>query len=363
MLETLSLLNNLHVTRANPVSLVHFVTNWCNARCSFCFIDFDNPKIYEGLLSVEEIDRFTKTLGPHLRNVNLTGGEPFGRKEIVDIARCYFRNTRIESIFITSNGSMPERMEQFARTLNAEFPGRKIIFSLSIDAFPDEHNQIRKVRDLFGKCLDAYRRLKLLGGDTMVNIGITVSHENHAIVPRLYESLIEQHGVKAITAIIVRDEGVYRTPREHKEAIVGAYDKLTQMIARDLNSGRLDGYDKTTLKGRLMNGKNQILYQVIKDTYVEPRFVSPCHAGGLFGVLGADGTVYPCELLKDRALGNIRDYDYDFLRLWHDSPAQEAKQWIKQSECHCSYECAWTLNILGNARYQPRLLVAALAAR
>ena len=57
-----------------PLSLVHFLTNRCNARCSFCFIDFDNPKTFNGELNVEEIEKLTKSLPKSLINVNFTGG-------------------------------------------------------------------------------------------------------------------------------------------------------------------------------------------------------------------------------------------------------------------------------------------------
>lgn len=359
MSGTISLVTNVHVTRRNPVSLIHFVTNRCNARCSFCFIDFDNPETFKRELTVEEVDKLTRTVGPHLQNVNLTGGEPFARRELLDIARSWFRNTNIRSMFITSNGSLPERMLPFAQQLSAEFPDRKIIFSLSIDAFPEQHNAIRKIKDLFAKTLESYRSLRALGGNVMANIAITVSHENHHLVDKLYDALIDDYGITALTATIVRDEGVYRIPPKDKKQILDAYDLVTTRIAADLREGRLEGYDTGTLQGRLMNKKNVLVNSIIKSTYMEPHYVSPCHAGSLFGVIGADGTVQPCEVL-DKPLGNVRDYDYDFLKLWHDQPAQDTKAWIRDTKCNCSYECAWSFNILGNARYQPALIAAAL---
>ncbi len=82
----LNVLQNVYVSKKEPVSLIHFITNRCNARCSFCFIDFDDPNTLKGELTLEEIDKLTKTLGDSLLNINFTGGEPFTRKDITVIA-------------------------------------------------------------------------------------------------------------------------------------------------------------------------------------------------------------------------------------------------------------------------------------
>ena len=110
-------LNNIYFTKNEPVSLVHFVTNRCNARCSFCFIDFDNPNTFKGELSLNEIDDLTKNLGKSLLNVNFTGGEPFARKDMLDIAKLYIKNSTIQSIYITTNASLPDRIEKFAKEI------------------------------------------------------------------------------------------------------------------------------------------------------------------------------------------------------------------------------------------------------
>ena len=87
--------------------------------------------------------------------------------------------------------------------------------------------------------------------------------------------------------------------------------------------------------------------------------MSPCHAGTLFGVIEANGLVRPCEVL-DRNLGNLRDHNYDFQEIWQSQEAKDLSAWIKASKCNCTYECAWSFNVLGNARYQPALMAAAL---
>ena len=355
MLQKLSLAYNLQISRKYPVSLVHFVTNRCNARCSFCFIDFDDPKTFKNELSVSEIEKITKNLGPNLTNVNLTGGEPFARKEITDIARCYFKNTNVESITMPSNGSLTKRMISFAKTIKKEFPKKKVLISISIDDLPKMHSKIRKIDNLFEDAMKSYHALKRISENIMVNIAITCSHENYKNVPQLYSELKEKYGVRSISANIVRDEGVYKIPKNKKKNILKAYTYLTEKILEDFKNKKLDNYNLDTLQGRIINKKNFMLYEIMKKQYLKPHFVSTCHAGSLFGIIGADGTVFPCEIL-DKPLGNLKDFNYDFMALWHSKKTKKEKDWIKKTNCHCTYDCAWSLNILGNIKYQPKLV-------
>jgi len=354
-----SFAKNIYVTRANPVSFVHFVTNRCNARCDFCFIDFDDPTTRAGELTLDEIDRLSRTLGANLKNVNLTGGEPFARKDLIDIARLYFRNTNIESIFITTNGSLPDRIERFIADIRAEFPDRKLIFSFSIDALGEKHDEIRKLKGLFENCLKSFRITRQSGDNVFGNISITVSADNCAEAVDTYDALVGEYGVDAMTAVIVRDAGIYKTPEPVKRDIQTAYAEVTRRIVRDMRSGRLVGYNADTLQGRLMNRKNEIMYDLIKAMYLAPGFISQCYAGSLFGIMAHNGDVYPCEIL-DRPLGNVRDWNFDWMALWRGAAAQDARQWIHDTKCHCTYECAWSFNILANYRYLPRMAAAGL---
>ena len=120
---------NNFVSRKYPISLVHFITNRCNARCSFCFIDFDNPETFRDELNLDEIEKLTKNLGNNLLNINITGGEPFARKEIYQILDLYCQNTCIESIYITSNGSLPDRAVKTLSLLTEKHKNIKLMFN------------------------------------------------------------------------------------------------------------------------------------------------------------------------------------------------------------------------------------------
>ena len=87
---------------------------------------------------------------------------------------------------------------------------------------------------------------------------------------------------------------------------------------------------------------------MVKKTYLEPKFLSPCHAGGLFGIITSNGKIYPCEILEDKLLGDLRENNMDFMRIWSNKITTDAKKNIIKDKCNCTYECALTYNILGN---------------
>ena len=360
--KIINLVSNNYVQKKYPISLVHFVTNRCNARCSFCFIDFDDPKTFKNELTLNEIEKLSLTLGPSIQNINLTGGEPFARKELIDISEIYIKNAKISSLFITSNGSLPDRIKKYLDYLVPKYPNNKFIFSFSIDHIENKHNEIRKVENLFQDCLTSYKLVGQYGNNVFGNISITVSLANCLEIEDIYSSLVNTYNIKAITACLVRDEGVYKTPNEKKEIILKAYKFLTSQISADEKNGKLLGYNPKTIQGRMMNMKNSIMYQNIISTYLKPEFISYCYAGSLFGVISASGVVSPCEVL-DKNIGSLREYEMNFMKLWEDYRAQEMKSWIKESKCNCSYECAWSFNILGNFKYQKDLILAALGKK
>ena len=236
------------------------------------------------------------------------------------------------------------------------------MFSFSIDHIENKHNEIRKVENLFQDCLTSYKLVSQYGNNVFGNISITVSLANCLEIEDIYSSLVNTYNIKAITACLVRDEGVYKTPNEKKEIILKAYKFLTNQISADEKNGKLLGYNPKTIQGRMMNMKNSIMYQNIISTYLKPEFISYCYAGSLFGVISASGVVSPCEVL-DKNIGSLREYEMNFMKLWEDYRAQEMKSWIKESKCNCSYECAWSFNILGNFKYQKDLILAALGKK
>ena len=355
-----TVINNILVKKKTPVSLIHFLTNRCNARCSFCFIDFDNPKTFAGELNLKEIEKLTKNMGDTLLNVNFTGGEPFARKDIVEIAKTYIDNTTIQSIYITTNASLPDRILNFAKEINDYNSDIELNFQISIDDLPEKHNAVRKIKNLFESCLKTYNDLNDLNNDKIkASVNITVSEENCSNIETIFNYFVNECGIDSIKCCIVRDEGVYKMPKEKKDAMLSAYTWLTDAIKKLKKSGKIKNYNNS-LQGKIHNKKDEISWEMVKKIYKNNSYLSPCHASSLFGVITADGKVYPCEILEDKLVGDLRENDFDFLKVWNSEKNKDIKNFISKTNCTCTYECAISFNILGNWRYQHKLLMGLL---
>lgn len=348
--------SNLYFNRNEPISLVHFLTNRCNARCSFCFIDFENPKTFSNELSLGEIELLTQNLGKSILNVNFTGGEPFARKDIEEIAKLYIKNTTIQSIYVTTNGSLPDRIIKFCKNIISNYKNIEITIQISIDHFPEEHNKVRKINGLFDNCHTTFHELKKLDDRINPVVAITVSEENSENIKEIYKSFVEKYKFDSIKCIIVRDEGVYKIPEIKKRKIFEAYYWLSKKIEEDQQTKVLNNYNLKSIQGKLHREKDRIANDMVRKMYLNPKYISPCHAGSLFGIIYPNGDVYPCEILEQKKVGNLRDYNMNFMKLWNTNLRKEIKDFIIKSKCNCTYECALSYNVLSNWRYQPSLI-------
>jgi len=332
--------------------MAHFVPRNCNARCSHCFIDFDDPATFKGDLTLHEIQRVTKTLGWQIRNVNLTGGEPFLRRDFYEIADAYLTNTAIRSMYITTHGGLTDKTLEFVNRYMAAGHHRNhtLFFSISVDDFPDAHDHNRRIKGLFKKAmetrslLDAYRERGIFA-----NVNLTVIPANYQRIGAIYDYLVDTVGVKSFTTTIMREEGVATIEAGLHDGLYTAYRDLNQRIRKDLLSGRIHGYEGTGL-GALVDAKNMVMHEQIEKTFRTGKFISTCYAGEIFVVLEANGDLRPCEVLPD-VVGNVRAANFDLGALWASDAALALRNRIVETECHCTYECAWSLNTLADTKY------------
>jgi MoaA/NifB/PqqE/SkfB family radical SAM enzyme len=353
-MNRLRILYNTFATKRHPISLIHFLTQRCNARCKHCFIDFDNPATFRDELTTNEIEKLTRSFGDELYSVYLTGGEPFLRKDVFEVVLAYCKNTAVGSMNIATNGMFTDAIRAFVDRFRAAKLGKRLMISISIDNFEEAHDANRKVPGLRKRALESYRLIASYHDPLIVPvIAITVAHHNYMNVLELYRSL-RREGITSFIPILMREQGVVKSI-EHKREVLEAHGALVRAIEADQRAGETTGTGSDLL-GNYVNARNSVFNEVMPDIYMGHGKPFHCTAGTLFGVIYPNGDVRPCEVQEDFVLGNLRDYDLDFKKLWTSTKARTVAQDTLDTGCACTFDGAWSVNVIASRQFLPRLL-------
>jgi MoaA/NifB/PqqE/SkfB family radical SAM enzyme len=347
-----------------PVYLVQFITDACNAKCKHCLLadgahpGWEEPSMAyrKQELSLEELEKITTSFGKgHLMFLLPTGGEPFLRKDIGEIVKIWHKNTGVRNVGIPSNGSTTARTVSIVKDLCESCPDLDLHIDISLDGVGELHDEIRVFPGLFKRSIETYKALRELEKhykNFSVQVETTVSKHNEDVLIENYEWFRKNLDVDTVFTLLTRG-----SPKEPlaKFFDVEKYQAYADHMEREYKSGSLTGYDHFPFAD-FINAKRIVRHNLIAKIARENEYQIPCYAGNLGGALFANGDVYPCELLIDRKLGNVREADYDFKKIWFSPQADEARKFIRQSKCFCTYECFLTVNILFNPRMMPAVL-------
>ncbi|MDW7727942.1 MAG: radical SAM protein [Candidatus Methanoperedens sp.] len=156
------------------------VTDACNLRCSHCYANAKKSRKQcqdESELNLDEITNLAveaKKLGAE--RVNLTGGEPFLRKDWFEIFKIF--NSLDFLVGFSSNGTLINRKiaSCLSKFTNVEF-------LISLDGDRENHELMRGVPNSFDKTIKAIRLLQDMKIPLQINT--TINKANYSSVPFL----------------------------------------------------------------------------------------------------------------------------------------------------------------------------------
>lgn len=332
-----------------PVSLIFFVTARCNLLCTHCFY-WEQLNKKKDELSPDEIDRLTRSL-PNLLTVSLTGGEPYLRPDLHEIAYLFERNSGVRNIQVPSNGFSVDKTVSGAEALLKKVKRARLSTGVSLDGPPEIHNAIRQNPRSFARAieaLDGLKKLKPRFPNLSVGVALTVSAANQDQLPEFYRYVEEELKPDAVTITLVRGNPL---DPSLKNVDLGLY----RQFAGKVIEYRKDHLPTKRWADRLVVAKEAETYRLIGQAATARERISPCYAGQLIAILSETGDVYLCETL-DRKMGNVRDHACDFAALWSSAEAQSAVRYQQELGCQCTYECAMSVNTLFNPRRALRIL-------
>jgi len=348
---------------ASPLYFVLFVTKNCNARCGHCLLGSHQRHV--GELTTDEIEKVSRSMDDMIF-FTPTGGEPFLRKDLPEIVKIFHKNNHAPNVGIPTNGSLTSRVVDGTREMLDGCPDLDLHIDISIDGVREDHDRVRGFKGLFDRAVRTYRELRVLEKhykNFSACIQISVSAYNHDKLNEIYDYLKTYVGVNTVFTLLLRggpkDPAAKYTPPidpHANEFDIDNYLDFHYHLERDNKARELSGYYKLPF-GDFINAKRIIRPKLITQMVKERRFVIPCYAGTLGGNMFSNGDVLACEQMgEDQVLGNVRDFDYDFKKIWYSPRASEVRGWISKTKCYCTYECFMTVNILFNPLMYPVIL-------
>jgi MoaA/NifB/PqqE/SkfB family radical SAM enzyme len=287
------------------------VTYRCNSRCSMCYT-WKHPSEEDREIRPEDLVSL-----PQLTRLNVTGGEPFLRKDLGDILAVVKKKAK--RVVISSNGFLTRQ------TLRVMKEHPDVGIRISFDGIGETHNRIRGLKKAHETALKTVKGLKELGIKDL-GIAVTVSDQNAEELVPLYR-LAKENCVELATAILHNAYYFHKEDNEivDKAAVETGTRKLIGEYLR--SSSPKDWFRAYFTKG------------IVDHMYSKERSLKCTMATDSF-FIDPMGYVRPCNVM-DFPFGNIREKPFD--EIWQSPEAEEARRRVASCPSNC-----WMIGSVGH---------------
>lgn len=324
----------------NPMTLTYSVTAACQSKCKTCQIGAmfcQDPTRPERDLKLDEIEKIFSSMRP-IYFFNMSGGEPFMRKDLPEIVELACKYLKPKVVHTPTNAILTDRIIQntekiikIVRNYNASVP---VTVKPSIDGVGELHDEIRGVKGNFNcllKTIDGLKQLEDKYDNFHLELGTVISNFNIDHLDEI-EDFVHSLGVESYRNEVAECRTEFFNLDDPITPPADVYQRLIKEFARKVeeNISTKKSLAKTTEALRV------VYYDIAGKILEEKRQVIPCYAGVSNVHINYDGGVWPCCVLGyDQQMGNLRDYNYDFQKLWHSKQAQDVRRYIKGRNCAC----------------------------
>ncbi len=328
-----------------PFSVVVSVSYRCNSKCQTCDV-WRKPN---DDMTLEEWDKTFANLGQGPLYFTFTGGEPFLRKDTVDLALSAYTHCRPSVITIPTNGILTRRIINQVDRLCAGAPKANIGINLSLDEVGERHDEIRMVPGNWKKAMKTWAELKNLQKEYKNLVLTTHTVISNFNIDRFFEVYAGLEFLKPDSYIteIAEERVELDTVGWGITPMVEKYGPIADFLSQEARERPVSGFARITQAFRAE------YYQLAKRTLSEHRQVIPCYAGWASCQLAPNGDLWSC-CIRAEGVGNLRENNYDLKKIWQSEAMANMRHSIYQGECHCP---------MANASYANMVLHPATMAK
>ncbi len=253
-----------------------------------------------------------------LKTINITGGEPFLRADLVDVVRTIDSILPRSRIVFSTNGMMTDTIVEKLKQIRT-FHSR-IGVGVSIDGIASTHDTIRGVPGIFDHAIATVRKLKEAGFSDL-RIAMTLQESNVRAVEQVFE-LSRELGVE-FTMTLAHDSDLYfkKSGNVSSELLEAVAEELPSVLLHQLKSKSVKDWFRAFHTQGIFDASHRRLY------------TSSCEAGQSYFFMSPEGDVYPCNVLNLK-IGNISS-----VKSWDELCTKDAEESARQIVRNCKKDC------------------------
>ncbi len=320
---------------AKKIYYVNFaVTYSCNSACKMCNIwqkyREEPAKLKEELTLPEIQELFSSPYMREIKNVHLTGGEPFLRSDFVDLVGFFIKKYPAATIFIATNSLNPGLIIERLKNIFALYSPdpRMIHLGFSVDGIGETHNIMRGRTDAYERVLEGAEKIRIHFPEIDININFTITPANARDLLAVYE-LSAKLGARFGTQFAQMSESFY----ENSDFQYSLNPKQLEEIQGQINIIHRKKHTNLKFMNKLSDVEGIYLSKLIEYQRGRRRLFR-CFSGTHSFFLDPYGNIFPCIMLS-RKLGNVRENRFD--DLWFSQTALSVREDIRSEKC-----CCWT---------------------
>lgn len=309
------------------------VTYLCNSRCVMCSIwqkYKQKPELMQEELSLEDIETLLES--PYLYNlqvVSFTGGEPFLRKDFVDIVGMFIKKYPKAIFGVATNGLNPRLTVKKIKEIQDYFKPKHLSISLSLDGLFGKHDEMRGVPGAYESLNET---IELLKSETDVNIGIdfTITPLNYKELLNVYKYTKEKN-IKFLTCFAHKSDAYYgntETRFDWDISVLGEIEASLKEIVKDKIRSE-------SLLDKIIDPNAFFTWNCVNHQ-AGGKMHQKCYSGTHSMFLDPTGNIYPCIILNQK-MGNIKVSEFD--SVWTSFDAEKIRDHIRLGKCSCWVAC------------------------
>jgi MoaA/NifB/PqqE/SkfB family radical SAM enzyme len=299
-----------------PQALSLEITHECIARCIMCNI-WKIPREVPNLPADQWIKLLSSDLFGDLRELDITGGEPFIKKDLPDLLAgiCELKKTgltALKSIAVTTNGLLTEQVLTVTEKILPKLQNKNLdlVMVCAMDAIGNIHDKIRNFKNAWTKVdrtIKGLVRLREKHPNLIIGLKTTILPINIPELERIAQYATSK-GLFTIFSPCIITEGRYLNP-DRAEDLTFSREDIEKMI---------QFYSVDQFK---WSYHADVLVQYLKTGITK----KPCSCGFNYFFVRSNGEMLLCPLIKE-SVGNITTTNVS--DLFFSDPADEIRKKI-----------------------------------